>query len=247
MNLNDVDKQYLIDLINNNEQIPEIRRYQTDSFFHLLARVMEAVQEKGSNIKFELVEKNEDDVGLVRSGQVDIGFVRCILGTEDSLVSLCPPDGDLVSALMRSNAYPLVFGVPEGHPLLHMAAPTLEDVSAFPVAVPSFASQGAMPMAVGELFRRKGLPLRIDMVYARTMLEYYADLDPRDVCLFNERYSVDSLLSQRRRYVGVRPADDNYVVNTLAIYLHDNGNPALPDVLNELLAADDELSREGLC
>lgn len=233
------------------EGVVKVRRYQTDSFFHLLSRIVESLQEAHANIAFEFVSQNQDDVELVRSGAVDIGFVRHITGlaenSSESSVPAHPRTADLTFVPLRSNAFTLVFGVPEGHPLLRVPEPTLADVASFRIAVPSFASQGAMPVAVEHLFKRKGLPVRVDMVYSQTMLEYYAGADPRSVCLFNERYSVESLASQRKHYVAVRPADDTYIVGASAVYAAKNTNPALQPVLQELDAADEVLAREALC
>lgn len=233
-----------------SEALVKVRRYQTDSFFHLLSRIVEVLRQTHPNIVFEFVSQNQDDVDLVRSGAVDVGFVRWIAGlSEDSAESssaMASEDG-LTFVPLRSNAFTLVFGVPEGHPLLHMPAPTLADVASFRIAVPSFASKGAMPVAVERLFKRKGLPMRIDMVYSQTMLEYYAGADPRSVCLFNERYSVESLQSQRKHYVAVRPAEDTYIVGAAAVYRAENPNEALSAVLGELASADEALAREVLC
>ena len=156
-------------------------------------------------------------------------------------------DGEMVAVPLRSNSFPLVFGVPEGHPLLRIPTPTLSDVAAFPIAIPSFASRGAIPEAVSSLFERKGLPFRVEMVYAQTMLEYYAAADCSSVCLFNERYSVASLASQRKKYVAVSVADDTYTVSSSAIYRTDNQNPALVVLLGELVAADKVLFEESVC
>lgn len=230
------------------EGVVRVRRYQTDSFFHLLSRVVESLRASHANIAFEFVGQNQDDADLVRSGAVDIGFVRHITGmSEKPSAPGEAADSDLVFVPLQSNAFSLVFGVPEGHPLLRVPDPTLADVASFRIAIPSFASRGAMPVAIEELFRRKALPLRIDMVYSQTMLEYYAGADSRSVCLFNERYSVDSLASQRKHYVAVRPSDDTYIVGASAVYASANANPVLPAVLQELGAADEILTREDLC
>ena len=225
-----------------------VRRYETDSFFHLLSRVVEALQQSCANIKLEFVAKNDTDPDLVRSGAIDIGFVRQIAGSREDAAA-CPGavDGEMVAVPLRSNSFPLVFGVPEGHPLLRIPTPTLSDVAAFSVAIPSFASRGAIPEAVSSLFERKGLPFRVEMVYAQTMLEYYAASDCSSVCLFNERYSVASLASQRKKYVAVSVADDTYTVSSSAIYRADNQNPALVVLLGKLVAADKVLFEESVC
>ena len=148
---------------------------------------------------------------------------------------------------LRSNSFPLVFGVAEGHPLLHMQNPTLADIASFPIAIPSFVSRGAIPQAISDLMRRKKLPLRVEMVYSQTMLEYYASADPRSVYLFNERYSTDSLASQSKHCVTLRASDDEYIVRSMAIYRSQNANPVLGRVVHELKSADEVLFAEMLC
>ncbi len=265
----------------------KVRRYETDSFFHILARLSESLGRLHPNIEFELVPDNQGDCDLVRDGRLDIGFVRDIYGasevtsevTSEAISEATSEASDVASglsgpagtpavsgtsgvgsyrpfarfvsefelAVLASNSFPFFFGVPEGHPVLRLEAPTLADIGAFRIAIPSFASKGAIPEAVSALLERKGIQPRIDIVYSTTMLEYYAGAAPTSVCLFNERYSPESLASQHKHYVAVAPSDDEYTVSAAAVYLASNNNPALPCVLEELRAADEDSLRKSLC
>ena len=240
----------------------KVRRYETDSFFHILARLSESLGRLHPNIEFELVPDNQGDCDLVRDGRLDIGFVRDIYGASE-VVSGAPGvagatgqgsyrpftrfTSEFELAVLASNSFPFFFGVPEGHPVLRLEAPTLADIGAFRIAIPSFASKGAIPEAVSALLERKGIQPRIDIVYSTTMLEYYAGAAPTSVCLFNERYSPESLASQHKHYEAVAPSDDEYTVSAAAVYLASNDNPALPCVLEELRAADEDSLRKSLC
>ena len=229
--------------------VVRVRRYETDSFFHVLARLTESLGRSHPNVEFELVPDNRGDCELVRGGKLDIGFVRDIYGRGEG-ASYRPFSrfGEEFGRVdLKSNSFPFVFGVPEGHPVLHMEAPTLADIAAFRIAIPSFASRGAIPEATRALLARKGIQMRVDMVYSQTMLEYYAGAAPTSVCLFNERFSPESLASQHKHYVAVAPADDDYVISAAGLYLRSNANPALPCVLEELRAADDDSLKKALC
>lgn len=222
--------------------VVKVKRYPTDSFFKVLSCAVESLRETHPNVKFEFTSKNEDDRLLVREGVIDIGFVREVEYPDRTEVE---GEGDLGRILLSSNSFPLVFGVPEGHPVLHMAEPTLADIASFRIAIPSFANKGALPNAVEELFRTKGLPLRIDMVYAHSMLEYYAAASPGSVYLFNEMYSVGSIASQRKQYMEVSPSDGPFTVTASAVYSLDSKNPALPLALQELKSADALLASQS--
>lgn len=227
----------------------KVRRYETDSFFHILARLSESLGRLHPNIEFELVPDNQGDCDLVRDGKLDIGFVRDIYGSSEAgtYQPFARFGGEFEKLVLASNSFPFVVGVPEGHPVLRLDAPTLADIGAFRIAIPSFASKGAIPEAVSALLERKGIQPRIDIVYSQTMLEYYAGAAPTSVCLFNERYSTESLASQHKHYVAVAPCDDEYTVSAAALYLASNDNPALSCVLDELQAADEDSLRKSLC
>ncbi|MEG0505345.1 MAG: LysR family transcriptional regulator, partial [Raoultibacter sp.] len=158
-------------IASSTQSVITVKRYPTDSFFRVLAGAIESMQEFCPNVKFEFTSKNQDDRELVIEGLIDIGFSREIVFEG---ASPCIEDDEIACMPLVSNSFPLIFGVPENHPILHIANPTLSDIASFKIAIPSFANKGALPNAVRDLFQKKQLPLRIDMVYSQSMLEYYA-------------------------------------------------------------------------
>ena len=215
--------------------IVRVKRYATASFFRILSQTIELAHEHNPGIEFEMVSRNDPDEQMVRTGKIDLGFMRTILLDAEEPPQ---PDADLRYIPLGSNSFPLTFGVAQGHPLLQLQAPTLADIARYQIATPSFASNGPIPMATAALFARHGLTLRVDMVVSQSMLEYYAFAQPESIYVFNEMYTVDSMSSARRRYVALQPADGPYLVTASAVYDPRNANPVLGEVLEHLTDVD---------
>ncbi len=216
-----------------------LKSYATESFFQLVARTVEELERTHPGLTVNLVDKNEDDVSLVLEGRIDLGFVREIARAGEQP---CTAGDNLRRHRLRSNSFPLVFGVPEGHPLASDRHATLADIARYRIATPSFASKGPIPRATEELFAREGLNLRIDMVVCHSMMEYYAFAKPESVVVFNESFRADMVSTKRRRLVEVEPADGPFVVSALLVHSPVNGNPALPMAVDTILAIDRELA-----
>lgn len=218
-----------------------LKRYATESFFQLVTRAVDKLERERPGLVVNMVDKNEDDVSLLLDGAIDLGFVREITRAGERP---CESRGSLRCRRLRSNSFPLVFGVPESHPLAKEPRVTLADVARFRIATPSFASNGPIPRATEELFAREGLDLRIDMVICHSMLEYYAYARPESVVVFNESFRPDMVSAGRRRLVEIRPADGPFVVEALLMYSPVNGNPVLPAAVDTLLAVDEGLAAQ---
>lgn len=216
-----------------------LKRYATESFFQIAARTVEGLERELPSLRVELVAKNEDDSSLVRDGFIDLGFSRVALHEGERVDD--PVDG-LERIPLKSNSFSLVFGAPEGHPILSVAAPTLADISRYRIATPSFASNGPIPKATEALFAREGLELRIDMVMCTSMLEYYAFAKGESLVVFNEAFAAESVSTPHRRFVPVMPADGPFLVGARLVYDPANANPFLSRAVNAVLAADAALA-----
>ena len=219
-----------------------LKRYATESFVQLVTRTVEELEHERPGLAVNLVDKNEDDASLVLEGLIDLGFAREMARMGERPYR--PQDG-LRWRYLQSNAFPLVFGVLEGHPLAAAQRPTLADIARHRIATPSFASKGPIPQTTRELFEREGLNLRIDMVVCRSVMEYYAYAKPESVVMFNESFRAEMVSTKRRRFVEIEPADGPFVVSALLVYSPMNGNPALPTAVETLLAVDRELAAQG--
>lgn len=100
------------------------------------------------------VRVNEDDVCLLESGAIDIGFVRTI--TADGTEYLERPP-HLTYLKLPSETSPLAFGARAGHPLLSMRHPTLRDVARFRLAMPSDTDNSWASLTTRATPKRSGI------------------------------------------------------------------------------------------
>lgn len=219
-----------------------LKRYATESFFQLVTRTVEELELLRPGLEVNLVDKNENDTALVLEGLIDLGFSR-----EMARVGELPPatEDGLRRKRLRSNTFPLIFGVLEGHPLASEPHPTLADIARYRVATPSFASKGPIPQATQAFFEREGLNLRVDLVVCHSIMEYYAYAKPGSVVIFNESFRASMVSTKRRRFVEIEPSDGPFEVSALLVYSPVNGNPALPVAVETLLAIDEELAGQA--
>ena len=110
-----------------------LKRYATESFFQLVTRTVEELEHERPGLAVNLVDKNEDDASLVLEGLIDLGFAREMARMGERPYR--PQDG-LRWRYLQSNAFPLVFGVLEGHPLAAAQRPTLADIARHRIATP---------------------------------------------------------------------------------------------------------------
>lgn len=215
------------------------KRYATESFFQIATRTVDRLERRRPGVKVELVSKNEDDASLVLDGLIDLGFARYIAREGERPVD---PDDGLRRVPLRSNSFPLVFGVAHGHPLLDVASPTLADIGRYRIATPSFASNGPIPEAMRCLFEREGIDLRLDMVVCHSMLEYYAYAGADSVVVFNEAFRPETAMGAHGGFVAVEASDGPYLVCAQLVYSPLNGNPALAAAVGVALEVDEELA-----
>lgn len=224
-----------------------IRDYGTGSFTSIFAGILDRVSVEHPEIDVHFVRVNEDDVYLLESGAIDIGFVRTITVDGTEYLERLP---HLTYLKLPSETSPLAFGARAGHPLLSMQHPTLRDVARFRLAMPSDTDKGAFPLAVKRLFADLGIALETESVYCNSstehFFEYYSGMSPDSVSFFTERSYGDYMSSfwlKDCRHEMIRLAEADYQATAYAIYRTENSSPALTTVVDIVRQLNDETVR----
>ena len=225
------------EIISKQPGVVRLRRYATNTFGGIAARLTEAVVHQRQNVSLEWLTCDLDDVEMLRSDGIDIGFRHLIVtdGDEHS----CGIEG-LSEMRLHSIEFPLSFAVKSTHPLAGVQHPTLVDVLQYRIETPSFASRGAVTGALGEYLSRKGLTGSVTTTYCTTRFGYYAAVGDESVALCSG--NAASGLSPEGMglgYVVIRPCDAEYRVLSFALWRPENDNPYLDYVLEELRKADE--------
>lgn len=224
-----------------------IRDYGTGSFTSIFAGILDRVSMEHPEIDVRFVRVNEDDVYLIESGAIDIGFVRTISVDGKEYLEKLP---HLTYLRLTSDTSPLVFGARANHPLLSIERPTLRDVARFRLAMPSDTDKGAFPLAVKRLFADLGITLEMESVYCNSstehFFEYFSGMSPDSVSFFTEHSYRDYMSGfwlKDCHHEMVRPTGADYQTVAYAIYQTCDDRAALAAVVDMIRQLDATMAR----
>ncbi len=223
-----------------------VRNYGTGSFAGLYAGVLERLAATNPEIDICFVRDNNDDVEMLRRGDIDLGFVRTVtVDGQESLVR----DDTCEYLPLRSDVAPLIFGVAQDHPLATLDRPTLAQVAAYPLAMPTDTDMGALPAAVKRLFADCGLAPAIESVWCNSatehFFEYLCGMGRQSVAFFTDWSFEDFVPGGRlgtRRLTRLVPGPQTFEVHGYAVCLRKPPTPAVRTVLDAARAVDEELA-----
>ena len=216
-----------------------LRRYGTNTFAKIASGLTKVMVDEHQNIELVWVTTNEDDISLLQSGGIDIGFRHCITKNGNGIEEI---EG-LELIPLQSVSFPLKFAVREQHTLLEEPSISLRDISQYPISIPSFASNGAVTCAVVDLFERESIPATFSVVYCEALIGYYAVGDTQSIMLAAGDGFSPSGISYGVTLIS--PSDADYRFESFALYRADNRNRYLGYVLDKIREIDKQIAEKS--
>lgn len=210
----------------------KLRRYGTNTFARIASGVSKAIAQECRNIMLDWVTTDQDDYELLASHAIDVGFRHVIVRNGIELAQIREGFNRIP---LPSVEFPLFFAVREGHPLLRLESPSLDDILSFEVAIPAFASNGALTQALRDLERTTSQGIRLAVVYCTTPIGYYPSVSPSAVALCSGGAATG--ISPEGMGLGfrlVRPHDADYTVVSYAVFRSGEKDPTVSYILDTM-------------